>query len=245
MQSEDNLDSDQTTTEKEQPSSNKVMSGDKRGSSSGQSAQTDLEKKLERLEAMVTSIQSGSNRAVDRMINSTKDELTNLREQFGTVTKLMKSRGISEDEAFDVLKAQKDDAEYKSAILEVRELLKGGKSIPAQAGEAKIDPSVAEIVKQYELDANDPDVVAKVLTLTDPKEAEFQALKMLHKRSASPSPSGASTVTPKPSHPATSDELIKNYQKDMIANRGKPEQIRAIKEQAIKNGVPVDSVSFT
>lgn len=241
MQSEKDLDSDQTDAGSEQPSSPNAAGGDKRSSSSSQSKQVDLGERMERLEKMLSSFQSGK----DRAIAGTKDEIAELREQFGTVTKLMKSKGLSEEEAFDVLKAQKEDAEYKQAILEVRELLKGGKSVPAQAGEAKIDPSVAEIVKQYELDANDPDVVAKVLTLTDPKEAEFQALRLLHKRSAPPSPSAASTVTSKPSHPATSDELIKNYQKDMIANRGKLEQLRAIKEQAIKNGVPVDSVSFT
>ncbi len=196
---------------------------------------------MERLEKMLSSFQSGK----DRAIAGTKDEIAELREQFGTVTKLMKSRGISEDEAFDVLKAQKEDAEYRSAILEVRELLKGGKSVPAQAGEAKIDPSVAEIARQYELDASDPDVVTKVLSLTDPKEAELQALRLLHKRSAPPSPSAAGTATPRPSHPANAEELTKAYMKDMIANRGKPEQLRAIKEQAIKNGVPVDSVSFT
>ena len=241
MQTEEDLDSGQDAAS-EQPSSQKASDGDKRGSSSGQPKQAELGERMERLEKMLSSFQSGK----DRAIAGTKDELAELKVQFGEVSKLMKSKGLSEDEAFDVLRTSKEDAEYRKAILEVRDLLKAGTPVSAQAGGAKVDPSVAALIEQYpELDANDPDVVAKVLSLTDPKEAEYQALKMIRARSASPSVSAAATPKGRPTHPAGADELIKNYQKDMIANRGKPEQIRAIKEQAIKNGVPVDSVSFT
>lgn len=202
-----NEDSGQELAGSEQPSSQSASGGVKLNSNSEQSKQVELGERMERLEKMLSSFQSGK----DRAIAGTKDEIAELREQFGTVTKLMKSRGISEDEAFDVLKAQKEDAEYKSAILEVRELLRGGKSVPAQAGEAKIDPSVVEVLKQYpELDANDTDVVAKILSLTDPKEAEYQALKLIRSRATQtpPSASASSPLTGTPPKPTNEAEKI-------------------------------------
>lgn len=198
MQNEENLDSDQNDAVKEQPSSATASDGDKRSSSSGQPKQTEVGERLERLEKMLSSIQSGK----DRAIAKTQDQMAELREQFGNVTKLMKSRGISEDEAFDVLQKEKEEAEFRSAILEVREILKSGGSVPAQASGAKVEPSVAKVLEQYpELDANDPDVVAKVLSNNDPVQAELAALRILNKRTQTPSPTAAGIPTGTPSTP--------------------------------------------
>jgi len=202
-----NEDSGQELTGSEQPSSQSASGGDKPNSNSEQSKQVDLGERMERLEKMLSSFQSGK----DRAIAGTKDELAELKVQFGEVQKLMKGKGLSEDEAFDELKNRKEDAQFKQAILEVRDLLKIGTSPSAQAGGVKVDPSVVEVLKQYpELDANDTDVVAKVLSLTDPKEAEYQALKLIRSRATqtTPSASAASPLSGTPPKPTNEAEKI-------------------------------------
>jgi hypothetical protein len=204
---DENEDSGQTLAGSEQPSSQKADAGVKQNSNSEQSKQVDLGERMERLEKMLSSFQSGK----DRAIAGTKDELAELKVQFGEVQKLMKGKGLSEDEAFDELKNRKEDSQFRQAILEVRDLLKIGTSSSAQAGGVKIDPSVVDVLKQYpELDANDPDVVSKVLTLTDPKEAEYQALKLIRSRltQATPSPSAASPMSGTPPTPVNESAKI-------------------------------------
>jgi hypothetical protein len=200
-------DSGQSEEGNEQPSSSSSSEGDKRSSGSAQSKQVDLGERMERLEKMLSSFQSGK----DRAIAGTKDELAELKVQFGEVQKLMKNKGLSEDEAFDVLKAQKEDAEYRNALLEVRDLLKTGKSLPAQAGVVMADPSVVEMLKNYpQLDANDPDVVAKVLSIGNAKDAELAALQMIYKRTTAqpPSPTAAGSLEGHPATPPDQDALV-------------------------------------
>lgn len=225
-----------------QPSSQNVSDGDKHNSNSASQPQ-ELGERLSRIEKMLSSIQSGKDRAVDK----TRSEVSELRKSLGEVQSLMK-KGLSEDEAFEQLEGRKADSEFKQAVLELRDALKGGKSLPVQANGAQAVPSVVDVLKQFpELDVNDPDVVSKVLTLTDAKEAELAIHRLVRQRS-NPTPPSASASSPlqgTPPRPAGVEQLTKQYQTDMIANRGKPEQLRAIKEQAIKNGVNVDAVSFT
>jgi hypothetical protein len=105
----------------------------------------------------------------------------------------------------------------------------------------------AELVKNYNLDANDPDVIANVLSQTDPKDAKIAALELVAKRQTSPTPnaSAASTIVSAPAKPASVDQLTEQYRKDMLAARGKPGLLKSIKENAFKNGVPVDQVIFS
>lgn len=105
----------------------------------------------------------------------------------------------------------------------------------------------ADIVKSYGFDSTDPDVVREVLSQTDPKDAEIAALRLTIKRQniTPPSPSAASTATPSPARPADVETNTKNYIKEMIAARGNPTLLRQIKADAVKKGVPVDSVVFS
>jgi hypothetical protein len=162
--------------------------------------------------------------------------------------KKQKAKGLSDGDAEIAAEGSlKERAETQSdklllrAIAEKLGLSSAGNGTTPNVG-------VVEVLKQFpELDANDTDVVTKVLSLTDPKEAELAAHRLMRQRS-NPTPPSASAASPlqgTPTRPAGVEQLTTQYQKDMIANRGKPEILRGIKEQAIKNGVPVDSVSFT
>mgnify|MGYP001612159682 CR=1 FL=1 len=238
-----NSDSGQAQEEDGQPSPTTPGAGDKHNSSSASQPQDALGERLTRIEKMLSSFQSGKDRAIDK----TRSEVDELRKAFSDVQTLMK-KGLSEEEAFDELEGRKVDSEFKQAVLELRDALKGGKSLPVQAGGAQAVPSVVEVLNSFkELDANDPDVVSKVLSLTDAKEAEFAALKLIRQRTAQkpPSPSAAATIAGKPSSPANVETLTKKYQNDMIAGRGNKELGNSIKTKARKDGVPVDSVTFS
>ncbi len=72
------------------------------------------------------------------------------------------------------------------------------------------------------------------------KQSAAVASKPVATPASSSSPSAQSTASP-----AGSEELTTKYSKDMIAARGKPGEIRAIKDQARKDGVDVDNIGFT
>lgn len=193
-----NEDSGQELTGSRQPSSQNVSGGDKHNSNSASQPQDVLGERLTRIEKMLSSIQSGKDRAVDK----TRSEVNDLRKSLSDVQSLMK-KGLSEDEAFEQLEGRKADNEFKQAVLELRDALKGGKSLPVQANGAKVEPSVVEVLKQFpDLDANDPDVIANVLSQQDPDKAELAASRLIRKRASQPSPTAAGAIEGKPPAPA-------------------------------------------
>lgn len=155
-----------------------------------------------------------------------------------------KSKGLSDSDA---------EIAAESSIKE-RTAAQADKDLLRKIAEKVLGPSFAgnepsqhaNIVNDYGLDANDPEVIANVLSQTDPKDAEINAARMSKKRSqvTPPSATAASTLTSAPPQPADLESKIRKYQTDMIAARGKPSDIRAIKEAAAKAGIPVESVVF-
>ena len=194
-----------------QPSAQNVSDGDKHNSNSASQPQ-ELGERLNRIEKMLSSIQSGKDRAVDK----TRSEVSELRKSLSEVQSLMK-KGLSEDEAFEQLEGRKADNEFKQAVLELRDALKGGKSLPVQANGAKVEPSVIEVLNQFNLDANDPDVIANVLSQSDPDKAELAASRLARKRANPPSASAASPVAGTPPPPAN---LMDEYNQKAKSVRG-------------------------
>ena len=207
-----NEDSGQELTGSGQPSSQNVSGGDKHNSNSASQPQDVLGERLTRIEKMLSSIQSGKDRAVDK----TRTEVSELRKSLSDVQNLMK-KGLSEDEAFEQLEGRKADNEFKQAVLELRDALKGGKSLPVQANGAKVEPSVIEVLNQFNLDANDPDVIANVLSQSDPDKAELAASRLARKRANPPSASAASPVAGTPPPPAN---LMDEYNQKAKSVRG-------------------------
>lgn len=156
-----------------------------------------------------------------------------------------KANGLSDSEAENAAESSIAERVEKQSEKELLRKIAEKVLGPSFAGN---EQSVhASIVTSYNLDANDPEVITSVLSQTDPKDAEIAALRLVNKRSTSQSvssPTGAPTITSTPSRPAGIEQLTSQYQKDMIAARGKPDLLRSIKANAIKAGVPVDSVSF-
>ena len=240
MSTDQNLESGDNLVEGEQPSS-ATSKGGSHDSSSANQTQDLIGERIKRIEKMVETMQSNKDKGVNKALN----EVEELRKSFSEVQSLMK-KGLSEDEAFETLESRKAESEFQRAIVEVRDLLKGGKSLSTQASGAQIEPSVAKVINEYNLDANDPEVIASVLTQTDPKDAEIAAARLMNRRQSQPSASAsaASTIVSTPSAPANVDSLTIQYQKEMSAAQGNPSLARALKAEYAKRGVPVDAVVF-
>jgi hypothetical protein len=128
--------------------------------------------------------------------------------------KKQKAKGLTDTEAehaaATAIKERTEAQEQKELLSKIAEKL--GLSAGG-TGAASID------LKNFpELSAGDPEVVANVLSLTDPREAELAALRMIRKRSSvTPQPSAASPVigTPPPA-----EDLMAQYKKQSQGLRG-------------------------
>ena len=233
------LDSGSQVVDGEQPNSQVAAENVKPGSSSGGQTQ-EIEERLKRIEKMVSSFQSGK----DRGITKVQDENAELRKNLADLQALMK-KGLSEDEAFEQLGNRKADDEFKQAILEVRDFLKGGKPVPAQAGGA-FDPT--EVITDLGLDPNDPVVRAafdgKHLTL---EQAEATAARLVREKKRQPTPTSAQmpAKTAQPVKDATNPELTEEYKTKMKSARGNRTLINSLREEYKKKGVDIYGQDFS
>ena len=197
-----------------------------------------LTKRLDEIDGRTKALQGEK----DRGVNKTRKEVEQLKQQMAEIEKLKKA-GYGEDEAFEELSFRKE-------ISDVKEALKSFGSVQTQTagnGEsAGVD--VAKVFGERGLDLKDPQVALEAnKKYASPQEAELAAYKLRDRLAATPThnPAQDVSIVGKQTSPQTVDALTKQYQSDMIANRGNPDALRKVKEQAVKNGVPVDSVSFT
>lgn len=161
--------------------------------------------------------------------------------------KKFKGKGLSDNEAEVAATAslqEKSEAQSDKELL--RKIAEKVLGAPASGTRASADAEVVAVLQQFpELDANDPDVLTKVLSLTDPKEAELAALRLARQRaSKTPSISAAPPAQGAPAKPAGEAELLEKYRQEMLANRGKPAMLNTIKNKYRKEGVPIDNVIF-
>jgi hypothetical protein len=156
-----------------------------------------------------------------------------------------KAKGLSNSEAGIAaetsIKERTEAQTDKELLRKIAETVLG----PSFAGNEP--PAHADIVSSYGLDANDPEVIQAVLSQTDSKDAELAAARLLRKRQTQPStsPTAASTIIATPPAPAGKEALTKQYRLDMLAAKGKPAEIRAIKDKAIQNGVDIYNQDFS
>ena len=215
---------------------------DSKGSFDAKALQTAfdaLTKRLDEVDARSKSLQGDKDRAVTK----TKAEVDDLKRKFAEIEKLKKS-GLDEDVAFE-------EFGFREEVRAVKEQLsKLNPAQPAPAGNVEgkaVD--VANVVKQYGLDGTDPEVIEKIFrqNFKSALEAENAALKIAYQKANpnTPSPAAAPAHVGAPARPAGLDELTKQYKKDMLAARGKPSELRAVKDKYIKQGVNVYEVDFT
>lgn len=181
-----------------EPTGQVGASGGQRPSGDAPNLQAVLER-LNHVEKLAQSLQGDKDRGVKKALH----DVDELRKSFGDVQAMMK-KGLTEDEAFEQLEGRKAEDEFKRAVLEVRDLLKGGTSLSAQASGADKSGYIAQAVAEADLPADDPRVTDWMRNL--PPEIREDADKLLaeavrfKKKLASPPPN-PSAVSPQGSPP--------------------------------------------
>lgn len=156
-----------------------------------------------------------------------------------------KAKGLTDDAAADA--AESSINERKAAQTDKELLRKIAEKVLGPSFAGNEPPVHADIVSSYGLDANDPEVVANVLSLKDPKDAEIAAARLMKRRQTQPSPSAtaAGTIVTSPTKHAGVEELTIQYKKEVIAARGNRRLITELRDSFAKKGVDVHSVDFT
>lgn len=202
-----------------------------------QSAFDALTRKLDEVDARTKSLQGDK----DRAVNKTKSEVDDLKRKIAEIEKLEKS-GLDRDTALD-------EFSFREVVRDLKDQLgKLNPALPQPAGNsAGTAADAAKVLSEFQLDGNDPEVVAQVLSKVTEVEQVRAAAQLALKRANpnQPSPAAAGTLVGKPAPPPNVEELTKDYKKDMIAARGKPSELRAIKDKYIKLGVNIHEVDFS
>lgn len=114
-----------------------------------------------------------------------------------------KAKGLSDDAAEAAatrsISERKEAESDKLLIRQIAEKL----GLSSAGNGTTTTANVVEVLKQFpDLDANDPDVIANVLSQQDPDKAELEASRLIRKRASQPSASAASPVAGTPPSPA-------------------------------------------
>ena len=183
-----------------------------------------LTKRLDEVDARSKSLQGDK----DRGIKKANDELNELKRRFAEIEKLKKS-GMDDDAAFEELG-------FREEVRAVREQLSKLNPVQPQSagnGEGKA-VDAAEVIKKYELEANDPEVIERILrgNFKTPEDAELAALRIAYQRAKTnqPSPSAAPPLTgsvPRESDTPALIEKLAKLQKTPTQNRDEIKQLKA------------------
>ena len=215
--------------------------GDSSGSVDALKLQSTIEaltKKLDEVDARSKALQSDK----DRGITKTKSEVDDLKRKIAEIEKLKRS-GLDEDGAIEELS-------FREEIRSIRDQLsKLNQAQPETAGNGKsLVEEVQSVFNEFGVDPNTPEAISLYnLKGTDLVKG---VAKLAIKNQSKPTydSSEATSLSGSPSkNDKTIDDLTKQYQKDILATpRGKSGDSarKALKEQAKKNGVPVDSIAF-
>lgn len=195
---------------------------------------------------------------LDRKLQSIKDtrlgkmeaKLTDLEGAFAAVQQL-KAAGMSDADAQSKVLGEKRIQDLESQI----QSLKSGKEVPATSpggGKQLLTETQAKILSSVGLTAKDPRFTQFLRdnpTFSSNEEyfaaLDRQALVWQAEDVRKPQPGPMSVAQTVSSVPAGDGSYTKEkYKADMLAARGKPDELRRVKEAARKDGVDVDNIGF-
>lgn len=180
-------------------------------------------------------------------LQSRQDKDKNEVQRFMEDVKAHVAKGLSLDEAEQAVnqsrKAEaKDDLLYR--IAQKVGVLDGSPQTVAGNGRKAAD-EVADVFAEYNVDPNDPDA-APLLELQGADLIKgVSKLALKRAKPNVPDSSEATAVSGSQPKPPGIEAATRQYQEDMLKNRGNRSALKAIKEKAIKAGVPVDTIVFT
>lgn len=185
----------------------------------------------ERTKQMIQEAESRWQSDKDRRIPKIEQEQSNLRKTIEEVLKEGGNKSVEEIERQIKLNRLLDAVDDKGNLPN----LKRDEPKVEQSSEAQ------RIAKELNLDLNDKDISDAV------KSGNLSSLvKVIVSKQSAPSADETTAQLLQGQHkpPAGIAELTKKYQSDMLGARGNATLLKKIKEQAKKDGVPVDSIAF-
>lgn len=185
-------------------------------------------------------------RAEMKGLQSRQDKEKNEVQRFMEDVKAQMAKGKSLEEAEQAVHesrkaTEKDELLYK--IAQKVGVLDGSPQNVAGNGSNAAD-EVANVFAEYGVPLNDPEAAS----LMDKRGVDLVkgvSKLALKRKTVTSDPSEAPAIGGNAPRPAGVESLTKQYQEDMLKNRGNRAALAQIKEQARKNGVPVDSIVFT
>ena len=162
----------------------------------------------------------------------------------------LQMQGLSKDQALNQMQGDQELQDVKDQLAQI---LSGNVTAPSPGGgEASGREQEATILKNEGIAIDDPRVVELLRTqeysskdeyLKDLKEKAFGWRQADAKK---PQPSATTVAQTIPSIPVGDGTYTaEKYVEDMLAARGKPEEIKRIKAAARADGVDVDNIGFT
>jgi len=178
-------------------------------------------------------------------LQSRQDKSTNEVQRFMEDVKGQMAKGLSLDEAEQAVHANRKAAQKDDLLNQIAAKLGIGNSPQTVTGTSPNAADEAESVfSEYSVDPNDPEAIPLLeLRGTDLVKA-VSKLAIKRAKQSTPDSSEAPSLSSGAPKPAGIEGLTNQYQKDMLAARGKPSLLKDIKEKARKAGVPVDSIAF-
>ena len=178
-------------------------------------------------------------------LQSRQDKSTNEVQRFMEDVKGQMAKGLSLDEAEQAVHANRKAAQKDDLLNQIAAKLGIGNSPQTVTGTSPNAADEAQSVfSEYSVDPNDPEAIPLLeLRGTDLVKAVSKLAIKRAKQSTPDSSEAPSLSSGAPKAPGI-EGLTNQYQKDMLAARGKPSLLKSIKENARKAGVPVDSIAF-
>ena len=222
------------------PDASQDSSGQPRSEIDAAKLQADLEsltQSVAGLSKAVSTMQSGK----DRAVKDVRQEVGELRTLFGDYEKLKERFGA--DGAMEQLELRQTLSDIQGQLSK----LSGSPSTQSLDTGAGGAVNAAKTFAELGLDLKNSFVVdALGKQYASAEDAELAAYRLQRQIQQSPNPSD--TQDPAIQGNASKlnvDALTQEYKKNMLAARGKESQLTKIREQAIKDGVPVWTVDFS
>jgi hypothetical protein len=189
--------------------------------------------------------------AVERKLQSTKDKRFSALEKGESAMKevlaTLKEQGV---QLPPKLEQEFQIKEAVDAALKARGVTpEANKSMSADGvGKQGDQFNVIAELNNYGLSTNDPDVVSLVGgRYQNPDQLRLAMANLALKKAKPSTPSATLSAAPvgDAPKPDTEKEMIGNYQKEMLAAQGRPEQVRQVMAKYKKLGLDTGKVAFT
>jgi len=197
--------------------------------------QTSLETFQAEIRGQLKALQSDKDKRIPKLEGS-------LQELMSEITRL-KGHGFTDEEAVN-------EVEFRQNVKELAQKIRGieQSALPTGTGISGAAQEAAEIVKEFQLDTSDPEVLA----LLGGKYRGYDHLRaeaalLVARKATKPTPSSASSP-PLPGGTIKTPgekELVAEYTKEMLAARGKRDVLKAIQAKYREKGLDTGKVTFT